>query len=167
MVPRTTNVLVPTDFSDTADSALVYATMLAARLGASLHLLHVFSDPYMLPTYAPDVYSEVPAVLREEALQRVDEELGIRVATIVLSVPASKAVVTGPAAREIVRYAAAHGIDLIVMGTHGRRGVAHLLLGSVAEHVVRTAPCPVLTVRGSGGHQHPVSVADSARPVVA
>ena len=125
MATTLTRILVPTDFSETADVALGYATTLAARLGASLHLVHVFSDPYVLPTYAPDVYAEVPAVFREEALRHIDEELATRAAQIDLSVRVTKACVTGLTAKEIVRYAADHDIDLVVMGTHGRHGLAH------------------------------------------
>ena len=79
----------------------------------------------------------------------------------------TRALVTGLTAKEIVKYAADHGVALIVMGTHGRRGVAHLLLGSVAEHVVRTAPCPVLTVRGSVGDKEPLARAATAAERVA
>jgi nucleotide-binding universal stress UspA family protein len=147
MAPTITRILVPTDFSETADAALAYARALAPQLGASLHLVHVFSDPYVLPAYAPDVYAEVPAVLREEALRQVDDELKKR-ADAHRGVPIVTATAIGLTAKELVRYADEHGIDLIVMGTHGRHGVAHLLLGSVAEYLVRIAPCPVLTVRG-------------------
>jgi universal stress protein A len=150
MAATITHILIPTDFSDTADAALDYGKMLAVKFGASVHLVHVFSDPYVLAAYAPDVYSEVPAVLREEALREVDNELRKRRDEGDHSVPIVTATATGLTAKELVRYATEHEIDLIVMGTHGRHGIAHLLLGSVAEHVVRTAPCPVLTVRGGG-----------------
>jgi len=148
MAPTVTSILVPTDFSETADAALAYAKRLAGRLGASIHLLHVFRDPYAPALYAPEVYVPVPEETREKALDEAramlaerltpDEQVYFRGTT---------AVVTGLTAKKIVEYAAEHGIELIVMGTHGRRGVAHLLLGSVAEQVIRTAPCPVLTVR--------------------
>ena len=148
MAPDVTKILVPTDFSETADAALVYAKTLAAKLGASLHLLHVFQDPTAAIVFTPETYMAPPAELRERALDdawnhlhdRLDPQEHKRFA-------GTRAVVEGLAALEIVRYAGTHGIDLIVMGTHGRRGVAHLFLGSVAEHVIRTAGCPVLTVR--------------------
>lgn len=158
-----TRILVPTDFSETADAALAYAKPLAAQFGATLHLVHVFSDPYVLPAYAPDVYAGVPATLREEALAQVADELKLRAGHN----PAKRivtATLTGLTARELVRYADEHGIDLIVMGTHGRQGVAHLLLGSVAEHLVRIAPCPVLTVRGKVAQRTPAS---NPQPVTA
>jgi nucleotide-binding universal stress UspA family protein len=159
MAATITHILVPTDFSDTADAALDYGKMLAAKFGASVHLVHVFSDPYVLPAYAPDVYSEVPAVLREEALRDVDQELTKRRDAGDDSVPIVTATVTGLTAKELVRYATEHEIDLIVMGTHGRHGIAHLILGSVAEHIVRTAPCPVLTVRGAGAGEPALATA--------
>jgi nucleotide-binding universal stress UspA family protein len=91
-----------------------------------------------------------------ETLERVLEDARTRLAERLTAdeemyFRGTRALVTGLAANQIVKYAADHGTTLIVMGTHGRRGVAHLLLGSVAEHVVRIAPCPVLTIRGLHG----------------
>ena len=150
-----TKILVPTDFSATADAALDYAKVLAGQLGASLHLLHVFSDPYAVAAHAPDVYATLPPTLRAQALEEARECLRQRL-------PADEEerfrgtcdIVSGLTAKQIVEYSGENGIDLIVMGTHGRRGVAHLLLGSVAEHVVRIAACPVLTVRDPGTPKH-------------
>jgi nucleotide-binding universal stress UspA family protein len=152
MAPRLNRILVPTDFSETADYALAYAKDLAARLGASLHLVHVYSDPYAAAAYAPEVYASVPAEVRQRALEEVRERLLERLdASEECRFRGSRGVVRGLVAPQIVDYATSQNIDVIVMGTHGRRGVAHLLLGSVAEHVVRTAGCPVLTVR-AGQH---------------
>lgn len=153
MAPTVTSILVPTDFSETADAALDYAKRLAGQVGASLHLLHVFADPYAQALYAPDVYvPEVAAEIRTHAIDEARTRLAERLTADEQEYfRGTTAVVTGLTAKKIVEYAADHGIELIVMGTHGRRGVAHLLLGSVAEHVVRTAPCPVLTVRGAKG----------------
>ena len=150
MAPHVTKILVPTDFSESADAALTYAKALAAKLGASLHLVHVFQDPCAAIPFTPETYAAPPPELRERALadawdqlhDRLDPQEHERFA-------GTRAVVEGLAAIEIVRYARDRGIDLIVMGTHGRRGIAHLFLGSVAEHVVRTAGCPVLTVGGA------------------
>lgn len=150
MASTVKRILVPTDFSQTADTALAYAKALATTLGASLHLVHVFNDPYAVAACAPDVYAAVPADARARALEDVHERLLERLdATEEQRFRGSRGVVRGLVAPHIVTYAESQDIDLIVMGTHGRRGVAHLLLGSVAEHVVRTATCPVLTVRGS------------------
>ena len=148
MVPRINRILVPTDFSETADKALEYAKGLASKIGASLHLVHVFKDPYAVAACAPEVYATVPVEVRERAIEEVRERLLERLdADQEQQFRGSRGVVRGLTAPQIVDYAANQDIDLIVMGTHGRRGVAHLLLGSVAEHVVRTAVCPVLTVR--------------------
>jgi nucleotide-binding universal stress UspA family protein len=151
MMAPVTKILVPTDFSETADAALDYAKVLAGQLGASLHLLHVFSDPYAVGAFAPDVYAPLPPSLQERAIEDARECLRLRLsADEEQRLGATWAIVSGLAAKQIVEFADENAIDLIVMGTHGRRGFAHLLLGSVAEHVVRTAACPVLTVRGPG-----------------
>jgi len=151
MAPTANRILVPTDFSETADAALAYAKELATTLGASLHLVHVFADPYAVAAGAPDVYAAIPADARERALEEVRERLLERLdVNEEARFRGSRGVVRGLIAPHIVEYARNQDIDLIIMGTHGRRGVAHLLLGSVAEHVVRTAGCPVLTVRPTG-----------------
>ena len=101
-----------------------------------------------MAAHAPDVYGALPPTLRERALEDVGECLRRRLtADEQERFAATYAIVSGLTARQIVEYADERHIDLIVMGTHGRSGVAHLLIGSVAEHVVRTATCPVLTVR--------------------
>jgi len=148
-VSQITRILVATDFSETSDAALTYARTLADSLGASLHLVHVFDDPYgnaLVAEVSVSVYESMRATEMTQARRRLLRRLP----------PAdrkqfqgSTAIVTGAPAEAIVDYAADRGMDLIVMGTHGRSGFAHLLLGSVAEHVVRTAKCPVLTVRAA------------------
>ena len=148
MAPTVNRILVPTDFSETADKALAYAKELASKMGASLHLVHVYSDPYGVAACAPEVYAPVPAEVRQRARDEVRERLFERLdADEEQRFRGSRGIVRGLIAPQIVDYAESQDIDLIIMGTHGRRGVAHLLLGSVAEHVVRTARCPVLTVR--------------------
>jgi nucleotide-binding universal stress UspA family protein len=146
-VNRITRIVVPTDFSDTSDTALTYARSLADSLGASLHLVHVFDDSYVDAMLA-DTSAAVYESMRSTAMGTARRKLQRRMP------PAERrrlfgktAMITGTPAAAIVDYADEHDIDLIVMGTHGRRGFAHLLLGSVAEQVVRTAKCPVLTVR--------------------
>lgn len=145
---RFTRILVPTDFSTTADAALEYAFALAERFGASLQLLHVLEDPFVTDGMAAEAYiSEAPA-LRSAMLQDAQERLRHRAAPReAAGMHIDTEVLFGHGARTIAEYAAERGIDLIVIGTHGRTGFAHLLLGSVAERLVRTAPCPVLTVR--------------------
>ena len=127
-------ILFPTDFSDTADYARGHARELAGRFQASLHLLHVVADP-LSQDWAGGVATRAEERLGELSFGGIDVERTTRAGHVFV---------------EIVRYAADKQIDLIVMGTHGHGPVAHLLLGSVADKVVRKAPCPVLTVRKPG-----------------
>lgn len=131
-----TRILVPTDFSRSSGAALAHARRLAAPTGATLHVLHV-ADNVFLRTVLAD-----PRNYEATALWQLREQFPGGDAGATLVVERSEA-----PADEIARYARIHNIDLIVMGTHGRGCMANLLLGSVAEKVVRTAPCPVLTVR--------------------
>jgi nucleotide-binding universal stress UspA family protein len=145
-MPPITRILVPTDFSATADAALDYAFGLAEKFGASVQLLHVLDDPFVFEGMSAEAYiSEAPG-LRTAMLDDARERLRHRVSQGG-EVPVETEVLFGHGARTIAEYAAERAVDLIVMGTHGRTGFAHLMVGSVAERVVRTAPCPVLTVR--------------------
>jgi nucleotide-binding universal stress UspA family protein len=137
-----TKILVPYDFSETSETAVNYATDLARAFGAQVHLLHV-SDKLK-----EEMATEFPLGL-EGTLQDAIRERLLKILTPKQQVELKPQAVfrSGTAATEIVRYAKTEGIDLIVMGTHGRGFVAHAVMGSVAEKVVRTAPCPVLTVR--------------------
>jgi len=140
-------ILVPTDFSETSGVALVYGKALAGQFGASLHVLHVLDDA-LLTAYVSEAFSPSLLRLRDE----VEKDTRARLGTILTDEERRRfrAVVVlrnGEASTEIVGYAAGQQIHLIVMGTHGRGGVPHILLGSVAEQVVRRGPCPVLTVR--------------------
>ena len=145
-------ILVPVDFSAHSDLALRYATTMAERFGATVEALHVVEDPFVSGAWstgaiAPNV-PELLADLVRAARAKLDDmsaaaaSKGLRLTTTVLTT-----VVTGEPADSISDYATTGKFDLIVMGTHGRRGLSHALLGSVAERVVRKAPCPVLTVR--------------------
>jgi nucleotide-binding universal stress UspA family protein len=151
MIPPKT-ILVPVDFSETSELALVYAKEFARPFEAVLHLLHVVSDADVSPgTEAFWGFSEekVQNQWIEEATTRLrgllsDQErtvFGVRIAVEI-----------GAPFVEIIRYARSHEVDLIMMGTHGRGAVKHLLMGSVAEQVVRQAPCPVMTVRHPKHH---------------
>ena len=151
---RITRILVPTDFSATADAALDYAYVLAERFNASIELLHVLDDPFVADGMAAEAYISEAPTLRTAMLQEAQERLRHRASTRG-GLPAIKTeVLFGHGARTIVEYAAERGVDLVVMGTHGRTGLAPLLLGSVAEQLVRTAPCPVLTVRHVEAREH-------------
>lgn len=135
-----TRILVPTDFSRPSDAALVYARELADKIGANLHILHVV-DNLFLRTVLADPRDYEAAALRQLQSRVSGDDPGA-----VLTVERSET-----PADEIIRYAGIHDIGLIVMGTHGRGRMAHLLLGSVAEKVARTSPCPVLTLREAPG----------------
>jgi nucleotide-binding universal stress UspA family protein len=141
-------ILVPTDFSASSDAALEYGKMLAQRLGASLHMLHVIEEPDVAGGWGSEVYvAELPRI-REAALREAETRLNeILTHTERGDVQLSTDIADGRAAPTIIDVARRRHIDLIVMGTHGRSGVAHLLLGSVTEKVLRTASCPVLVVR--------------------
>lgn len=146
-MPRFKRILVPTDFSTTSDIAFDYALDLAARDGSSMLLLNVIDDTGIATAYPDGFYVELPglrAQLMEESTRRLDE---MKARCLARGVEATTAVVTGRPARIIVDTATEKGSDLIVMGTHGRTGFAHLMLGSVAERVLRSAPCPVMAVR--------------------
>jgi nucleotide-binding universal stress UspA family protein len=142
------NILVGTDFGEAADSALSYGRELAGRFGATLHVLNVVENFYVT-TFGAETYAafvpEMQRELEDAARKRLDEALIDSDG----SGPATRPVVmtSGSAAYAIVDYARENHIDLIVMGTHGRGALAHLMMGSVAERVVRLASCPVLTVR--------------------
>jgi nucleotide-binding universal stress UspA family protein len=159
-----TRILVPTDFSAPSNAALTLAKKVAAMSGASLHLLHVLEDPWSTPVYAAEVYVSPPVALREKWLEGARTLLSTQLAPEEqASLRSSQVVMFGTPARTIVEHAKSSGVDLIVMGTHGRGGVDHLLMGSVAERVVRSAACPVLTVRDHGAVR--VSTAEAASAV--
>lgn len=145
-----TRILVPYDFSAPSAAALAHARILAHRVGASVHLLHVVEDhlvtgPFGTEMYVPQTAGTL-AHLTGEARARLEQVLA---AEEVRQPRPTGEVIVGVAARTIVEFASDNGYDLIVMGTHGRSGITHFVMGSVAEHVVRTARCPVLTVHTS------------------
>ena len=138
--------LVPHDFSDDAEAALEAAVELARRLGARLHLLHVYQQPVdVLSPYGVAIQPNVGPELRAAAQGRL-QQLAARISGVRVELHVAE----GPPALAIAEQAQSLGADLVVMGTHGRTGLRHLLLGSVAERTMRTAPCPVLTVKAAG-----------------
>jgi len=143
------NILYPTDFSSGANQGFPHALQLARRYGADLHLLHVELpgeyDPSNTACFFPDEWvgvapSEHPANRRADAFPSCYDVGDLEVERQIV-----RAISAAPA---ILRYSEDREIDLIMMATRGRRGLTHLFLGSVAEEVVRQAPCPVLTMRG-------------------
>ena len=141
------SILVATDFGEASDAALAYGREMARAFGATLHVIHVADDLYVRlggEAYV-SVLPELQKDVEDAARKRLDDLL---VDNDPKPIPVTKAVVTSSATSTcIVQYARDHDINLIIVGTHGRAAVAHLFMGSVAERVVRTAPCPVLTVR--------------------
>jgi nucleotide-binding universal stress UspA family protein len=146
-------ILVPTDFSDNAKSALQYGAALAEKFASEIHLLHVYQDATASFVPEPGFAFAPPDNFMQELREGAINSLAVLAKSDVLK---GRKVVTlvrqGPPFVEIVRYAREELIDLIVISTHGRTGLKHVLIGSVAEQVVRKAGCPVLTVRPKG-HQ--------------
>jgi nucleotide-binding universal stress UspA family protein len=141
-------ILHPSDFSSASRAAFRKAIDMAKASRAELLLLHVVSPVVPVPGdgyVSPEMYEQLSASSRAWAQKRLD--------SLVAQAKKSRARVTGfilagAASDEIVRFARARRVELIVMGTHGRKGIAKLFVGSVADRVVAAATCPVLTVRG-------------------
>jgi len=144
-------ILYPTDFSDLSLYALRYACDFARSHGAALHCLHVVDEAYQyLATMGPDsiTIGPPPDDLVEAAWSQMSDFVTRHLSG--MPFPVKSAVMIGRPFMEIIRYAREQKIDMIVIATHGRTGLKHVLLGSVAEKVVRKAPCPVLTIRHPG-----------------
>lgn len=140
-------ILVPVDFSAQSKQAVASARELAEKFSSSLILLHVIQD---LAVLLPEGMVGLPPVMPpiEQITEAVENHMKLLIAEQNLQhLPVQVEIRQGSPAAEIVAYAREKQMDLIVMGTHGRGGLAHLLLGSVAERVLRHAPCPVLTIR--------------------
>lgn len=141
---RVKRILVPTDFSDTSRKALRYALAFAAQFGAEILLLHVITPP--------DAYGEYGIVdlagLVKSLEEASDTELArLAAAEVPPGVTARALTRSGSPAQQIIEAARDKAADLIILSTHGRTGLKHVLLGSIAESAVRRAPCPVLVVR--------------------
>ena len=140
------NILVATDFSDYSEEACNYALSLARKFDASLLFLHVVNEPVDLRGfYVPHIsFEELEKEISEGATKMLDKFCSEKLSDFNRY---EKLVVTGVPYEEIIRTATERAVSLIVIGTHGRTGLDHIIFGSTAERVVRTAPCPVLTVR--------------------
>jgi nucleotide-binding universal stress UspA family protein len=139
-------ILVPHDFSETAERALAFALDLADKLGARVTLMHAYEVPSYAFPEGPALTAEMAGTLERAARAAIE---GVAERARRPGVELDIELRQGIPWSEIVRLAKDSNADLVVMGTHGRRGFARMLLGSVAEKVVRTAPCPVLTVHGT------------------
>jgi universal stress protein A len=137
-------ILVPIDFSDHSHQALLWGGSLAEKYGAQLLVLHVIpqavEDAAVHGSTAEQLMLDLTAQVEAQLYEITGEELK-------KSLPVQVKIAVGQPADEILGVAGEEAVDLIVMGTHGRTGLSHVLLGSTADTVVRTAPCPVFTVR--------------------
>ncbi|MFB6189027.1 MAG: universal stress protein [Halapricum sp.] len=136
------HILLPTDGSAEMDAVVEHVLSLAEHHGADIHALYVLDTASMGTLPMDTSVDAVASMLEDEgetALDAIESRAG--------DVPVTRQITDGSPSRQIVQYATENDIDVIVMGTHGRGGIDRLLLGSVAEHVVRTSPIPVLTVR--------------------
>ena len=143
---RIRSILVPLDLSDYAGHALPYAAELASTYDAALHLLHVVDTQWVavsggiaFPEYGDNLLQR----FEEDAARSLTQVAG----GLAASLQTTTVVRVGPPHVQVVQYAREQDIDLIVLATHGRSGLQHALIGSVAEKVVQMAPCPVLTVK--------------------
>lgn len=141
-------IILTTDLSDNADAATPYAVELARKFGASLHLVHVFVEPHVYSGLAEGIVIGVSTLISEshrvvtQKLNDLAHMLGEKERMKVDSVT-----LRGDPVTKIVEYANKHKADCIVIATHGRTGLSHVVHGSVAERVVRMSKCPVLSVR--------------------
>lgn len=149
-------ILVATDFSPAANQALNHGCALADRFGAELHVLHVVVEPF------PVAGADVALIRPEDSVANMIEraKLGLEADTRDIQLSSGSrpvcSVAVGNPVEQILKYAVDNQIDLIAVGTQGHRGLSHLLLGSVAEKIVRVATCPVLTVHEPVSPQRPV-----------
>lgn len=144
MMKLATNILVATDFGETAELALDYAVLLAAKLDAKVHLVHAIATPEL---GLPELGVAVASTMMERQVREGQASLDRLVERQHGRARFGDVVLRTGDARDVVLHASHElAIDLIVMGTHGRQGISRALLGSVAESVVRSARCPVLTV---------------------
>ncbi len=145
-------ILYPTDFSDLSLLALKYAKSFAEQYNAEIHCLHVMDEAYQYwLAMGPDGVPAGPDL--EQITEAANQQMETFKSEHLVNIPNLKVkMMTGKPFLEIIRYAREESIDLIVLTTHGRSGLSHVLIGSVAEKVVRKAPCPVLTCR-SGEHE--------------
>lgn len=144
-----TNILVPIDFSDHSKNSIKYAKEIANLSNSKLQLLHVIEDTIPVPCslvekssiydFIPDIEDKI-----EECMENVFNE------TNGPNVKHDNYIINGHAAKDILKFAKTHDTDLIVIAVHGLTGIEHLLIGSVAEKVVRMAPCPIFTTKSFG-----------------
>ena len=150
-MPQFKTIVLTTDLSENAKAAAPYALDLASKYGGTVHLVHVFEDLMYAGVMVDGSMGYDPTPFLEQAEKEKRAQLTARAASLAASAPAGVRVVPtflkGNANAEVLKFAADNHVDCIVMATHGRTGFSHLLFGSVAEKIVRTSPCPVLTIK--------------------
>lgn len=147
---RIQRILFPTDFSENSKHPEEYACEFANQFHSELHILHILQD---LALMAPPPLFTAPKFSFDQIRAESEQTLAtIPPASQIKGLSIVRQTCVGTPFLEIVRYARANNIDLIILGTHGRTGLRHVFMGSVAENVVRHANCPVLTVRPTGHH---------------
>ena len=156
-------ILVPVDFSDCSRAALECAVMLAERFGASIHVLHVWDTPhYVGPEFLIREPGETGSPLEKAALTQAETEMDEFLSAFPRREERFRVrFESGKPYESIVKLAEDEHFDAIVMGSHGRSGLRRLVLGSVADKVVRTAPCPVITIRQAEAAHAEASVAEA------
>lgn len=141
-------ILCPVDFSEFTENIVSYAVEIAKRFDAEIHLLHVIPNLNYFTPYESFMTPENLIAIEKNIEREVEKDF--EKITKKIDIPFKKAIKTGVAFVEIINYIKEESISLVVMGTHGRSGLEHILIGSVAEKVVRKSPCPVLTIRPEG-----------------
>jgi nucleotide-binding universal stress UspA family protein len=148
MTESINRILVPVDFSAHSEKAVRYATTLADRFGARVSLLHVVEDPFVTGAWRAEAFVPNMPELLDELVKAAQTQIGeLKGHLAARGFVVDTTVITGQPAHSIVEMAKAGAFDLVVMGTHGRTGLSHAFMGSIAERVVQKAPCAVLTVR--------------------
>ena len=139
-------ILLPIDFSEFTDDIVRYATEIAQKFGSAIHLIHIIPNMDYFTPYESFMAAENMVTVQKGVETEVQRDLE-KVADKIVGIPVTKAVRTGVSFVEIVEYVRSEHIELVIMATHGRGGLEHIIIGSVAEKVVRKSPCPVLTIR--------------------
>ena len=141
-------ILCPVDFSKFTQEVINYAVDLAKKYGAELHVMHVVPNMTYFTPYesflTPENLIAIEKNIQDEVEDNFEKLLKDQ------DIPTKKVIKTGVPFVEIIAYAKSESVDLIVMGTHGHSGIEHILIGNVAEKVVRKSPCPVMTIRPKG-----------------
>jgi nucleotide-binding universal stress UspA family protein len=144
-------ILVPIDFSQYSDEILAYALEMARKFDASIDLIHIIPNMDYFTPYESFMAAENIVAVQKGVEGEVEKDLD-EVAQKLPGITVKKVIRTGVAFVEILDYVKSEGIDLIIMGTRGRGGLEHIIIGSVAEKVLRKSPCPVLTIRPPKKH---------------